>query len=348
MSARAQVKQALIDTVRDERYTNYRFDEIVKKPTRATAEEVKQFILNDSDEEGGTWFEVNFFLKVLEPIFALVRLVDATSPQAAQLFYRLSKVLNELEDDFRTDLGLAGVKARLLPIQEALQARRKYMHSPVYGAAFALHPEYYSKDIDDIDDGQPLADLKLMAERILIDHGDDAAEAIRASWELDEGGAVGRCMIQFAKFKTGDFRGRIHLGSAKSLPGAVWWSTLAKGGMPELAAVAVRVLSMVPAAAGCGRNRSLFREVAESEHPRMDSVAREKLVYVRTNLQLMHREQMKNDKAFAEGVEWAVDEISSGSDDDDDDDNDDDSSPGNPDDERQIVHSTIHSNPQTV
>ena len=115
-------------------------------------------------------------------------------------------------------------------------------------------------------------------------------------------------MIQFARYKSGNFEGKRYLEQAKSLTGAEWWGTLGKTGLPELAKVAVRVLSMVPAAAGCERNWSIMGAVG-GKHARMDPDTMGKLVYVRSNLQLMHREHMKSDKDHAKaGVEWEVDE----------------------------------------
>lgn len=53
--------------------------------------------MDDSDEEGGAWFEGRFFLRVAEELFKLVRLADGTKPQAAQLYTRLSIFFSDLE-----------------------------------------------------------------------------------------------------------------------------------------------------------------------------------------------------------------------------------------------------------
>ncbi|CAN0495850.1 unnamed protein product [Laminaria digitata] len=88
-------------------------------------------------------------------------------------------------------------------------------------------------------------------------------------------------MAQFARFKAGDFAGKVFLEQARSLTGAAWWGTLGKMGLPELAYVAVRVLSMVPAAAGCERNWSLMGAVTAGKHARMSSETMSKLASTR-------------------------------------------------------------------
>lgn len=319
----------MINTVVDERFTEYLSSSSTKKSTRELGKEVKRFILDDSEEEGSAWFEIRFFLRVVEPLFKLVRLADGAKPQAAQLYYRLSIAFNDLEDALRTQPELAAIKGRLQPLLEVLEYRRTYMHSEVYGAAFALHPEYHRKDAGEMDRGRPIMDLMAMAERLLIDHGNDPQGAILAAQRLDEGGPVGKCMAQFARFKAGDFAGKVFLEQARSLTGAAWWGTLGKMGLPELAYVAVRVLSMVPAAAGCERNWSLMGAVTAGKHARMSSETMSKLVYVRANLQLMYREYVKGKEACEEsGVLWEDDEDMDDDDEMDDDEDMDDGSGG--------------------
>ena len=74
--------------------------------------------------------------------------------------------------------------------------------------------------------------------------------------------------------------------------------------MPKLAKVAVRVLSMVPAAAGCERNWSLMGSVSGGKHARISSTTCTKWVYVRANLEFMK----KRKDCESSGVEWEVDE----------------------------------------
>lgn len=314
-----QVNQALINTVMDEEFNAYIADPATKQKTKELGEEVKRFILDDSEKEGGTWFEVPFFLRVVEPLFELVRLADGAQLEAAHLYYRLGNALKDLEGEFRTNPLWRDVVDRLAPIQQRHGYRTACMQSPVYGAALAVHPEYWKMGVDEVNSGGPLRDLKTMAERLLVDHGANTAAAIQASSQEHMGGAVGRCMIQFAMFKSGDFTGKMYLDAAKHLNAAAWWNTLGRVGLPDLASVALNVLSMVPAAAGCLRDLSLTGAAAGGKHARMGPATAAKLTYVRSNLELMHTGRVK-DEASKVSVkpEWADDEISSASDSDGD------------------------------
>lgn len=182
----------------------------------------------------------------------------------------------------------------------------------MYGAAFALHPEYHRLKVADIDDGQPLEDLDVMVKRLLIDYGSNSAAAIAAASNLGENGPVGKCMAQFARYKAGDFKGRVHSAAARHVTGAAWWQTLGRPGMHELSTVAMYVLSMVLAAAGCERNWSFLGDITSGKHARMGPETIGKVAFVRANLQLMHREHMKDVDNYAEeGVEWDDDGIPS-------------------------------------
>lgn len=308
----------------DGEFNAYIADPATKQKTRELGEEVKRFILDDSEKEGGTWFEIPFFLRVVEPLFELVRLADGAQLEAAHLYYKLGNVLKDLEGEFRTNPLWRDVVDRLAPIQQRHAYRTACMQSPVYGAALAVHPEYWKVDVDEVNSGGPLRDLKTMAERLLVDHGSNTAAAIQASSQEHMGGVVGRCMIQFAMFKGGGFTGKIYLDAAKHLNAAAWWNTLGRVGLPELATVALNVLSMVPAAAGCKRNLRLAGAATGGNHARVGLATAAKLTYVRSNLNLMHTGHVKDETANTSvGSEWADNDISSASDSDGDGDSDD-------------------------
>lgn len=97
----------------DERFTEYLSSTPTEELRRETGKEVKQFILDDIDKEGGALFEARFSFRVGEPLFKLVRPADGTEPQAAQLYYRLNVVVNDMEEAVRTQPELAAVRIGL-------------------------------------------------------------------------------------------------------------------------------------------------------------------------------------------------------------------------------------------
>ena len=87
-----------------------------------------------------------------------------------------------------------GVLARLTDMKGRCAARREYIHSPMLSLAFATDPAYHGVDMTAIDGGRVMVDLKIMFERLLVDHGTDAAAAIRAAREEEDGGPASRAM----------------------------------------------------------------------------------------------------------------------------------------------------------
>ncbi|CAM9544425.1 unnamed protein product, partial [Discosporangium mesarthrocarpum] len=84
--------------------------------------------------------------------------------------------------------------------------------------------------------------------------------------------------------------------------------------MPELAKVTKPYLSKGPAAAGCGRNRSLYGGVVGGKHAKISPGVARKVVFAKANHTLLHREHMKDSKARSEEfLEWEQDIISSDS-----------------------------------
>lgn len=110
----------------DEPSTEYLSSTSAQKKTCETGNEVKQLILDDIDEEGGVWFKVRFFLRVVEPFFKLVRIADGMTPQKAQLHCRLNIVFKDLKEALRTQPELAAVMCRLEPILQVSEYRRTY------------------------------------------------------------------------------------------------------------------------------------------------------------------------------------------------------------------------------
>lgn len=125
-------------------------------------------------------------------------------------------------------------------------------------AAWILGPEYHKVDVTKNPRiGRMLTDTSTMFNRLLIDHGDDAEAAIAAAADLPDGGPVARAGAQLGRFRTGKWEGAELLTFASSMSPADWWETFGPH-LPDLAKVAMRVASKVPASAGAERNWSLY------------------------------------------------------------------------------------------
>lgn len=89
-----------------------------------------------------------------------------------------------------------GVLARLTDMKGRCAARRKHLHSPMLSLAFATDPEYHGVNKTAIEGGRVMVNLKTIFKRLLLDHGTDAAAAIRAASEDEDGRPAGMALQQ--------------------------------------------------------------------------------------------------------------------------------------------------------
>lgn len=142
-------------------------------------------------------------------------------------------------------------------MKEKVEKRIDDISNPMVSAAFALDPEYRNVSLLTTKDGQILKDSNTLRKRLLTSYGNDSAAAISAAEDEPGSGPMGTAESQFARFKSGKWEGADLLGYAKSMPPADWCKTYGID-MRELAKVAVRVTSKVPASAGAERHWSLY------------------------------------------------------------------------------------------
>lgn len=214
------------------------------------------------------WFEVNFFVQTMTPLYELLRMGDGVLPCMSKFLNGFIKIpqqwdhVVELQEMVTCAAEVEGwktacISGRLDAMKALAEKRLDYIWNPMMSAAYALDPEFRNVNLLAIKDGQILRDLNTMFKRLLISHGNDSAAAISAAEDEPEGGPVGKAGSQFARYKAGKWKGVELLGYAKSMSPADWWETYGIG-MRELAEVAVRVTSKVPASAGAERNWSLY------------------------------------------------------------------------------------------
>lgn len=266
-SKRCQVKPALKNFAADTRTAEYirtTQQATVRKAGRDAVAEINQ----GDAMVGDFWFELEFYVQTMTPIYELLRMGDGLLPCMSKFlngFINIPKTWDQIVKDQQTDTCAQEgegwkdtvISERLVLLKEKAAKRLDYIWNPMMSAAFALDPEYRKVDLLNIKDGQILTDLDTMYKRLLISHGNDSAAAISAAADEPEGGPVGKAGSQFARYRSGKWKGADLLGYASSMAPADWWENYGIG-MPELAKVAMRVTSKVPASAGAERNWSLY------------------------------------------------------------------------------------------
>lgn len=226
--------------------------------------------INEGDMfEGEFWFELNFFVQLMTPLYELLRMGDGVLPCMSKFLNGFMKIperwgqVVELQQDVTKATDGEGWKdpavlARLDDMKDKAESRLEYVWSPMMSAAYILDPEY--REVDATKNpriGRMMTDTTTMFKRLLIDHGDNAEPAIAAAADLPDGGPVAKAGAQLGLYRTGKWAGAEFLAFAQSMSPADWWETYGLH-LPELQAVALRVTSKVPASAGAERNWSLY------------------------------------------------------------------------------------------
>lgn len=274
-----QVKIPLKNFANDPRTSDYIKSSAmsVRNAGRAVVAEI-----NEGDSlKGEFWFELNFFVQLMTPLYVLLRMGDGALPCMSKFlngFMKISESWDEvvgLQQIVTNALDGEGWKdptvlERLGGMKEKAERRLEYVWCPMMSAAWILDPEYRTIDLTkNPRGGRMLTDTTTMFKRLLIDHGNDSEAAIAAAADLPDGGPVGKAGAQLSRFRTGKWEGRDLLTFASAMSPADWWSTYGMH-LPELAAVAVRVTSKIPASAGSERNWSLYggktTQMKEKDH----------------------------------------------------------------------------------
>lgn len=219
--------------------------------------------------QGEFWFELNFFVQLMTPLYQLLRMGDGVLPCMSKFINGFMKIpqrwdqVVELQQDVTKAVDGEGWKdpavlVRLEDMKDKAASRLEYVWTPMMSAAWILDPEYRHVDVSKNPHmGRMMTDTTTMFKRLLVDHGNDAEAAVAAAADLPDGGPVGKAGAQLGLFRTGKWAGAELLSFSQAMSAADWWETYGLH-LPELSKVAMRVTSKVPASAGAQRNWSLY------------------------------------------------------------------------------------------
>ncbi|CAM9188210.1 unnamed protein product [Discosporangium mesarthrocarpum] len=264
-----ELKDILTRVVASDAYDEYICSSSLKYETRENGMMTKQEKLSiggEGDTEGDFWFEVDFFLQTLLPMYYVLRLAAGGKPCIAQVFYKFSTSMMGVEELFVKEGydEYEDLLRRLEAIRELHACWVRYMLDPMSTTAFALNPEYhpllgngkakaicvkYEKDI--------LKGLKNMGQRLLTNHG----KYVGASKEGDDSSPS--LLSQYAHYLNGNADLFDFIEGASDVGAAEFYHTYG-GTMPELAKVAKRCLWKGSAAAGCERNWIFYGGLSDS------------------------------------------------------------------------------------
>ncbi|XP_026418441.1 uncharacterized protein LOC113313876 [Papaver somniferum] len=206
-------------------------------------------------------------------------------------------ILSMVHSHERPSVGyiLAGIYRAKEAIKRVLVEKKEYMlywkiidnrwdqllQHPLHEASFFLNPKYYYSLKGDVHDKIPSGML-------------DCIERLMPDIKVQD--KINKEMIGY-KNVAGDFGRNMAVRARHTLLPAEWWSTYA-GDCPNLARLAIRILSQNCSATGCKRDPIPFEQIHKTrnrlEHQRLSD-----LVFVQYNLRLQQIKLQKNSEPGA-------------------------------------------------
>lgn len=212
------------------------------------------------------WSRLREFVSIGKPINEVLKVVDsslATSGKVYNLMFELGEKLQSLE----LDADKAGT------LKSIWKDRWEFLHSKLHSVGYQLDPEFWGC--------KPAEDEEVTTDYLEYLEGiyPDVEQQVQAEAELK-------------KYRDGDgiFGRRVVRTSSSKLSGAGFWSRYGTG-CPFLQPMAIKVLSQVSCASSCERNWSLYDFIHNKRRNRLSSQVAESLVYVHSNLRLLHKVQ---------------------------------------------------------
>lgn len=244
-----------------------------------------------------TWWEqLNDLLNLLSPVRVMLRVLDSNKPTISKVYnlmFNLGNRLRELTVPWKDE----AIKC--------FDERWIYLHSPLHAAGYALDPEFLDTlgtDSSEIQEGlfttfDRIALLEV-AKRDNIRVGDVGPDDERVVQ------FVATCEQQFDGFKDQHhpiFKRKSVITNRKEMPAHKWWKNYCNH-LPELQAVATRVLSQVGAASICERNWSVHGMVHSKGRYSLQPARSEKLVFNHQSLRLL--DQLNDPLYKEEPLAW--------------------------------------------
>ncbi|XP_074297184.1 uncharacterized protein LOC141627876 [Silene latifolia] len=244
--------------------------------SRKQGSEIAEYIKDES-----FWDDVESVLKILEPLYHVLKFADGEGPLMGEIYEKMDNMLGEVKDVMATSRYSSDFDAMAHLITE----RWEKMNVPLHCLGFALNPRFYNAKY-------------LMST---------APGGVKRKAPNTDKEVVTRVMKAFEKFATnsseevklreqfGQFHMKMGLFGMKAaqedaliMDGITWCSSYGAE-TPELAQIAIKILSQPISSSLAERNWSTYKFVHSVVRNRLNNVRAEKLVFIHSNLRLLSR-----------------------------------------------------------
>ncbi|CAN6579051.1 unnamed protein product [Malus baccata var. baccata] len=228
------------------------------------------------------WSGVLLCLKVFEPLFKVLRIVDGDKkPSMGFLYGELQKAKMEIKETFKNN------EANYQPILQIIDEKaRERLDSPLHLAGYLLNPYYFFKNQSIQHDPIVMEGIFTCVEKFFPDNYEVQNQVINVEmhkYRVKEGG-FGRHLAE--------------LGCAENDENynpVAWWYNYGNG-VPNLQRMTIKILSLTTSSSGCERNWSSFEGIHTKKRNRLDTTRLNNLVYVQFNARIMNKKKREKEK----------------------------------------------------
>lgn len=247
-----------------------------------TSDDIARAVVQTINDED-FWTEVEHILALTKPLFLLVKYSDGEGPKMGEVYERMDNMLGEIKDVLTMQDNPH--KQDFPVVQKIILSRWEKMNVPLHCLAFALCPRFY--DLDYLNKPAPGG-----LSRTAPNKDKEVMRGVLQAFQriAEDEPERKRLSEQFTAFhmKKGMFALPAVQTDAAAMDAIDWWSTYGSE-TPDLAEVALKVLSQPISSSSAERNWSTYSYIHNVKRNRLNTKTADKLVYIHSNTRLQSR-----------------------------------------------------------
>ncbi|XP_074304319.1 uncharacterized protein LOC141639034 [Silene latifolia] len=233
--------------------------------------------INDSD----FWDEVQNVLKITKPLYMMIKFSDGEGQKMGEVYEKMDCMIGEMKDIVNNNTH-AGDWDKM---EDILVSRWEKMNIPLHCLGFALNPHFYDANYLKTPAPGGLPRRPPNADREVVNGvlkafdkiGEDAAEK-----------TLLRQQLSAFQSREGIFGTREAIADAIIMNPISWWNAYGSE-TPELADIAVRVLSQPISSSSAEKVWSTYSFIHNTKRNRLNGARADKLVFIHSNIRLLSR-----------------------------------------------------------
>nr|XP_043631554.1 uncharacterized protein LOC122603007 [Erigeron canadensis] len=241
------------------------------------------YVITETIKNDVFWENVENILAFTKPIFLMVKFCDGEGPKMGEIYERMDNMLGEIKDAMKENK----FSRYFSEVEQIVLQRWEKMTIPLHCLGFALNPKFYDRSYLEklAPGGMPRKAPNKDSEVV-----NGVMEAFQRIAEDDDEFTIYRDQYAFFHTKKGIYAKKTTQADAMTMDPIDWWSTYGSA-TPQLAEVAIKVLSQPISSSSAERNWSTYSHIHNVKRNRLNSKRADKLVFIHSNIRCQSRLQ---------------------------------------------------------